>query len=54
MLKPIREELEFGPDVYESLDEEMIDVTEDRIDDARRQNMPFDHYRIAKVTELPT
>ncbi len=54
MLKPIREELDFGLDIYESLDEEMIDVTVERIEDARRQNMPFDHYRIAKVTDLTT
>jgi len=47
MLKPIREELSFASDIYESLDEEMIDVTEERIGDARRQSMPFDHFQIA-------
>jgi len=36
MLKPIREELSLGPEIYESLDEAMIDVTEERVEDARR------------------
>ena len=35
MLKPIREELDFGHEIYESLDEAMVDVTEERINDAR-------------------
>ena len=45
MLRPIREELSFGPEIYESLDEAMIDVTQDRIDEARFVSMPFDHFR---------
>ena len=46
MLKPIREELGFGDDIYESLDEADIDVTVERIESTRRQNMPFDHFAI--------
>ena len=46
MLKPIREELSLGPEIYESLDEDMIDVTLERIEEARQQNMPFDHFRL--------
>jgi len=46
MLKPIREELCFGYEIYESLDEEAIDVTEERIEEARRYSMPFDHFKI--------
>ena len=49
MLKPIREELSFDADLYESLDEAMIDVTEERVDEARRQNLPFDHYVLVKM-----
>ena len=45
MLRPIREELSFGPEIYESLDEAIIDVTQDRIDEARFVSMPFDHFR---------
>ena len=44
MLKPIREELDFGSELYDSLDEGMIDVTEERIEEARLQNMSFDHF----------
>ena len=51
MLKPIREELDLGYDIYESLDEGDVDVTEERITDARQQNMPFDHFRITKTAE---
>jgi len=51
MLKPIREELDFGPEIYESLDEGMVDVTEERIDDARQQNLPFNHFRITKFSD---
>ena len=46
MLKPIREELSLGPEIYESLDEAMIDVTEERVEESRRQNMPFNHFLI--------
>ena len=35
MLKPIRNELSFDSDLYESLDDEMIDVTYERIESAR-------------------
>jgi len=51
MLKPIREELDLGYDIYESLDEGEVDVTEERISDARQQNMPFDHFRITQAPE---
>ena len=50
MLKPIREELGFGCQSYESLDDEMIDVTYDRVEEARRQTQPFDHYKISGTT----
>lgn len=50
MLRPIREELEFGHEIYESLDDEMIDVTFDRIEEARRQTQPFDHFKIQQMT----
>lgn len=46
ILKPIREELDFGPDIYESLDEAMIDITQERLEDARRPNTPFDHFEL--------
>lgn len=46
MLKPIREELGFSREIYESLDDEMIDVSVDRIEDTRRQAMPFDQFKI--------
>lgn len=46
MLRPIREELDFAEDLYESLDEAEIDVTQERVDEARRQEMPFDHFKI--------
>ena len=46
MLRPIREELGFAADIYDSLDDEMVDVTEERIEEARRQTLPFDHYQI--------
>lgn len=46
MLKPIREELGFGEDIYESLDEAEIDVTVERVETARRQALPFDHFVI--------
>lgn len=36
MLKPIREELDLGHEMYESLDEAMIDVTEERVQEARQ------------------
>ena len=36
VLRPIREELGFSVDIYESLDDEMIDVTVDRVEEARR------------------
>ena len=37
VLRPIREELGFSLDIYESLDdEELIDVTHDRVEEARR------------------
>ena len=36
VLRPIREELGFSLDIYESLDDEMIDVTVDRVEEARR------------------
>ena len=49
MLRPIREELSFSADIYESLDDEMIDVTYDRVEEARRQTLPFDHYKITSV-----
>ena len=45
MLRPIREELGFSVDVYESLDDELIDVTEERIEETRRQAMPFDQFK---------
>jgi len=48
MLKPIRDELNFGLEIYDSLDEAMVDVTDDRIEEARQQNLPFDHFRIAE------
>ena len=51
MLRPIREELDFGEDVYESLDEAEIDVTLERVEDARRQNLPFDHFMIMANVE---
>ena len=47
VLRPIREELGFSLDIYESLDdEELVDVTYDRVEEARRQKLPFDHYQI--------
>lgn len=27
----------------------MIDVTEERVDEARRQNLPFDHYVLVQM-----
>lgn len=36
VLRPIREELGFSLDIYESLDDEDIDVTFDRVEEARR------------------
>ena len=48
MLLFIREELSFPADLYESLDEADVDVTEERIEDARRQNLPFDHFELAR------
>ena len=51
MLKPIREELDFGLEIYESLDEAMVDVTEERVNDSRLQSMPFDHYKITKISD---
>ena len=50
MLRPIREELSFDTDLYESLDEALIDVTEERVADARRQNLPFNHYVLAQMS----
>ena len=47
VLRPIREELGFSLEIYESLDdEELIDVTHERVEEARRQKLPFDHYQI--------
>ena len=46
MLIPVREELGFSIDIYDSLDDEMIDVTVERVEEARRQTLPFDHYQI--------
>mmetsp|Transcript_35460 Transcript_35460/g.43377 ORF Transcript_35460/g.43377 Transcript_35460/m.43377 type:complete len:104 (-) Transcript_35460:687-998(-) len=54
MLKPIREELDFSEGLYDSLDEAMIDVTEERVEESRRQNLPFDHYRLVHLHELKT
>ena len=61
-LQPIRQELGLGTDIYESLDEaQMIDVSQDRIDEVRQQNMPIDHFlqsfchsktQIAKMAEI--
>ena len=50
MLRPIREELGFSYDIYESLDDELIDVTYDRLEEARRQKLPFDHFQISQNT----
>ena len=36
VLRPIREELGLSVDIYESLDDDMIDVTLDRVEEARR------------------
>lgn len=47
MLNPIRQELDLGPDIYESLDEDMIDVTQERIEEARIKSTPFDHGRLS-------
>lgn len=49
MLLPIRDELGLPQDAYESLDEAMIDVTEARLEAVKRQNMPFDHFRITSM-----
>lgn len=46
MLKPIREELGFSSDIYESLDDEMIDVTHERLQDTRRQAMTFEQFKM--------
>lgn len=54
MLYPIRQELGFGEEIYESLDEAEIDVTVERVDAARRQNLPFDHFSIVANTVTKT
>ena len=51
MLNPIRQELDLGPDIYESLDEDMIDVTQERIEEARIKSTPFDHGRLSAYFE---
>ena len=51
MLNPIRQELDLGPDIYESLDEDMVDVTLERIEEARIKSIPFDHGRISAYFE---
>ena len=44
-IMPIREELSLSMDFYESLDEQAIDVTQERIDEARMLSVPFEHVR---------
>ena len=51
MLNPIRQELDLGPDIYESLDEDMVDVTLERIEEARIKSTPFDHGRLSAYFE---
>ena len=51
MLNPIRQELDLGPDIYESLDEDMIDVTLERIEEARIKNTPFGHGQLSAYFE---
>ena len=46
---PIREELSLDTNYYESLDEGAIDVTQDRIDDARKLSMPFEKFRLVSI-----
>ena len=51
MLNPIRQELDLGPDIYESLDEDMIDVTLERIEEARIKSTPFGHGQLSAYFE---
>ena len=46
-IMPIREELSLSEDFYESLDEQAIDVTQERIDEAWLLSQPLNLFHMA-------
>ena len=48
---PIREELSLDSNFYQSLDEGDIDVTQERIDDARKLEISLKLFRLVSTTK---